>query len=137
VTVVIDASVAIKWVLSEPDSDAAERLVEEESLAAPDFMLLETANVLRTKARRGDISPADARSAFAGIRATPIRFFGASDYAIYAQELALELDQTVYDCLYLALALSERIVLVTADEAFYRSVGRHGHYQSAVRLLSE
>jgi predicted nucleic acid-binding protein len=137
VTVTVDASVAIKWVVSEPGSNAAERLVQEEALAAPDFMIVECANVLRTKARRGDISPADARSALAGIRATPVQLFASSDYTTYAQELALELDQTVYDCLYLAVALTERMVLVTGDEAFTRAVRQHGPYRSAVRLLME
>jgi predicted nucleic acid-binding protein len=135
VTVIVDASVALKWVLDEEGSDAAERLQLQETLATPDFLIVECANVLRTKARRGQLSPADARGALAAIRAVPIQLFMASEYAVAAQVLALEIDQTVYDCLYLAVALAQRAVLVTADRAFADAVRRHGIHAHTVRLL--
>lgn len=136
-TVIIDASVALKWVLDEDESDAAERLQLEETLATPDFLIVECANVLRTKARRGQLSPADARGALAAIRAAPIQLFMASEYAVAAQVLALEIDQTVYDCLYLAVALAQRAILVTADRVFAEAVTRHGAHAHAVRLLGQ
>lgn len=136
-TVIVDASVALKWVLDEEGSDAAERLQLQETLATPDFLIVECANVLRTKARRGQLNPADARGALAAIRAVPIQLFMASEYAVAAQVLALEIDQTVYDCLYLAVALAQRAVLVTADRAFAEAVTRHGVHAHAVRLLGQ
>ena len=48
-TVVVDASVAIKWVLQEPGSEAAAQPQREEALAAPEFMIVACANVPRNK----------------------------------------------------------------------------------------
>jgi predicted nucleic acid-binding protein len=58
---VLDASVALKWVLSEPDSQAAVKLRDEfahnvHELIAPDTFLAEVAHAL-TKADGGPILP--------------------------------------------------------------------------------
>jgi predicted nucleic acid-binding protein len=135
VTVIVDASVAVKWVAEEEGTNAAVRVQLEEQLAAPDFLILECANALRTKARRGELTRQDAEAALATIRATPIQLFAASDYAAAAQVLAFDLNHSVYDCLYLAVALAERIILITADRAFAERVTRHGIHAHAVRLL--
>jgi predicted nucleic acid-binding protein len=137
VTIVVDASVALKWVLEEGDSEAAEQLVREETLAAPDFLVVECANALWARARRGTITRERAQAALDGILATPIQLLGAGDYVEAAQSLAFELDQTAYDSLYLAVALSQKATLVTADRAFVAAVRRHRVHRSAVRLLTE
>src|ERR1700738_2692376 len=52
-TVVVDASVALKWVIEEDGSQAAGVLLLEQPLAAPDLLIVECANVLSAKAWRG------------------------------------------------------------------------------------
>jgi len=135
VTLVVDASVALKWVIEEDGAAAARQLILDEMLAAPDLLFIECANVLWAKARCGQISAADARTALAAIESAPVRAVPVRAHAAAAQAIALELDQTAYDSLYLAVALAERAVLVTADEAFARAALAHPVYRSVVRLL--
>lgn len=136
-TVIVDASVALKWVLEEDGSEVARVLVADEALAAPDLLFIECANVLWVKARRGNLSVADAKAAYAAIEATPIRAIPAQLYAAAAQSIAFDLDQTPYDSLYLAVALAERAILVSADEAFIKAALAHPLYCASIRLLGK
>ncbi len=58
----------------------------------------------------------------ADIRQLPVTTFAHWPLLPAALELALTLDQTVYDCLYLALAEARSSVMVTADRRFHNVV---------------
>ena len=132
---IVDASVALKWVLDEDESEAAIALLTHNALAAPDLLWIECANVLWVKARRGLITAQGARAALAAIDAAPIRSLQTRPLALVAQAIALDLGQTAYDCLYLAAALSERTQLVTADTAFAQVARAHPVYLGAILAL--
>jgi predicted nucleic acid-binding protein len=135
VAVIVDASVALKWVIEEDGSTAARRLIEDEELVAPDLIFIECANALWAKVRRNQIARSDAMAAFAAIEAAPVSSVPSRAHAASAQAIAFELEQTAYDSLYLAVTLAERSKLVTADEVFARAALAHPVYRDSVRLL--
>jgi predicted nucleic acid-binding protein len=135
VTLIVDASVAVKWLVKEGDSAAAKRLIAEEILAAPELLFIECANVLRTKQRFGDLTPELVREAFSVLDAVPVRSVPVRRHVAAAHAIAMELDRSVYDSLYLAVALSEHATLVTADEKFARAARAHPIYRDSIRSL--
>ena len=120
-TLIVDASVALKWVVDEPGSEAAEQL-RKDALAAPDLWLIETANALWTRARRNLLSAADVTALFSILCRATVRTTPSHLDVIDALRLAAELNHPVYDCLYLAAALREDGVVVTADTRFLAAV---------------
>jgi predicted nucleic acid-binding protein len=135
VTVVIDASVALKWVLDEEGSDRARALAASETMIAPDLWLIECANVLTMRVRRGKIAADAAVQAVDLIASAPVRIVPTRGYVPTAHALSVALNQSAYDSLYLALALGERAVMVTADATFFRAASAASAYASSVRLL--
>jgi predicted nucleic acid-binding protein len=129
-----DASVALKWILEEDGSDRAAALAGE-ALVAPDFLLLECANVLAVQVRRGLVRPDWAQGAVRELRESPFRFLPSGPFIEDAHALGVRLKQGAYDCLYLAVALAERAVVVTADERFVRAVEADGAFSQSIRLL--
>lgn len=108
----------------------------DEALVAPEFLLVECANVLAIKARQGRISTLGASQGLAELSTRlPLRLYPDRAYAEYAQALAIELSHSAYDCLYLAVALQEGLVLITADDRFRDKIRAHGSYAQAVRGL--
>jgi predicted nucleic acid-binding protein len=136
-TVIVDASVAIKWLIEEDGSEAARKLAAAELMAAPDLLFIECANVLRTKTRFEQLDPQLATLALAALEAMPIRPIGIRPHLAAALAIANELDRSAYDSLYLAVALAERAVLVTADKRFADAVRTRPVYRDAIRRLDD
>jgi predicted nucleic acid-binding protein len=134
VSVVIDASVALKWVLDEPGKEAADALLGEE-LLAPALWFVEAANALWKRAQRGEISAEEATERLAELYNAPVTTTAIEDDLPAAAELANVLGHPVYDCLYLAVAIRENTHVVTADRRFHTVVEHMSHLRGAVRLL--
>ena len=114
-----DASVAVKWVLPEDDSELAEELVTGEALLhAPAFIFVEIANVLWKRMRSGEIEEAQAIDLIARLRRAPLILRQGEGPLPTALSLAKSLDHAIYDCTYLALALHLDAAYVTADQRF-------------------
>ena len=114
--VVIDASVVIKLFFEEEHSKAAEQCVARaDKLLAPDLLWVETANVIWKRQRRGDLAADAAIDIARHIMALPVAIHPSADLVSDALDLAMRFERTVYDCLYLALAVRTASVLVTGD----------------------
>ncbi len=135
---VVDASVAVKWVLPEDDSELAEELVTGGALLhAPGFIFVEIANVLWKRMRQGGLVEADATDLMARLRSSPLILWQGEEPLPGTLSLAKELDHAVYDCAYLALALHLDAVCVTADRRFQRKAARRPDLVGRVVLLRE
>lgn len=118
---IVDASVAMKWVIDEEGSEAASALAAE-SLSAPNLIVAECANALWAKALRREITAAEVLERLSLLRAAPVLLVPLEELVEDATRLAVTLAHPVYDCLYLALAVRENTRLVTADQHFARVV---------------
>ena len=117
--VVVDASVAIEWLVAEPGSHLAAGLLEGRPLHAPALMRIEAANALRVMGRRGVLTPDEADDALATLGRVPLASAPPGfDPVPRAVRLARLLDHPVYDCVYLSLAVDLGRPVVTADRRF-------------------
>jgi predicted nucleic acid-binding protein len=125
VTVVLDASVLVKWLLQDPRREAdtvqATRLVESvvngtQSAVQPPHWLAEVGAVLARE------SPGTASDDVVMLRALEIPVIDEPHVWRRACELAIDLKQHMFDTLYHAVALeSADGILVTADERYLRA----------------
>ena len=117
-TAVIDASVAMKWFVEEDDSDKALLLVQSTEVIAPALIIGEVANGLWSKRHASDIDRKVAQRLIGELPQIFREIVQIEPLMQEAMSLAFELDHPVYDCIYLALARSRGIPLVTADKRF-------------------
>ncbi|MBX9580028.1 MAG: type II toxin-antitoxin system VapC family toxin [Gemmataceae bacterium] len=114
---VVDSSVAIKWYVAEPLAAEASRVqTGPHPLHSPEFLDVEVANILWKKVRKGEITRADADDILAALKVVPIAREPDINLIAPAFDLAVQTDRTVYDCLYLALAVQLNGRMVTADD---------------------
>jgi len=117
--VIVDASVAVKWLIPEIHADAATRLLTDEyQRLAPELAVFECADALRKRTRQGDLQPIDASSMVNELMQL-LTVQPTAHLATVAFDLAVTFGRRVYDTLYAALALQGDCVLVTADRPLY------------------
>ena len=132
---VVDASVAVKWLVEEEGSETAERLLRGNSdLHAPRLLASEVANAVWRKARAGEIGRGEAGMLVHAISEIPLHWCKDEELGADAVRLALAFDRPVYDCVYLALAHRIGAQLVTADARFANALAATEH-AGAVKLL--
>ena len=115
-TYVVDASVAIKWFVPEVLTDEALGFLQDEhTLFAPDLLWPEVGNIVWKKVRRGELEPEDARVIMALCHQVPFQVVESQGLIDSALEIALEYDRSVYDAMYLALAVHQNCPVLTGD----------------------
>jgi predicted nucleic acid-binding protein len=133
---VVDASVAVKWVLAEADSELAQQVVRS-PLLAPDLLLIECGSAIWRHVRLGEVDRAELPRAWAVLRAMPVEIVASDELVERALDLAVALDHQIYDCLYLALALDRGARVVSADRRFLAASRKRADLVGAVVPLSE
>jgi predicted nucleic acid-binding protein len=133
---VVDASVAVKWLISEADSGVAEAL-SAQVLTAPSLVLVECASALWRRARAGDVPMRALAAKMRALRLAPLRLEPLERHLDHAVELATELQHSVHDCVYLAMALASGAQVVSADRRFVSAVRRRPDLAGSIVLLGE
>jgi len=123
--VVLDASVAVRWVVEEEGSVEAAALLEQElSWITPRLLLTEVTSALRRKVADSVLAPAVAGQALdvllQAVADGVIRLIDDERIIGQALLLAMSLQHKVPDCLYLALAEREGAAIATADDRLSR-----------------
>jgi predicted nucleic acid-binding protein len=132
---IVDASVALMWLVREQHSRKALSLLSRDDLTAPDLIDIELGQGLTRLFRQRRFPRAEAERLWLEAPNLPVRRRASAEVANEAFDLSLRLRATFNDCLYLALALVENRPLVTADERFVRSVQTDRTLQSFIVSL--
>ena len=120
--IVIDASVAAKWFLpDEPFSALALELLRSATVGAtnfivPDLFFSECGNILWKATRRQRLSAEETLAAIQVIGDLQTLTVPGSTLLERTLQIARTYDRTFYDSLYIAVAVQQQVVLVTADE---------------------
>ncbi len=117
---VVDASVAAKWIKPEIHSNHATDILQGPyTLLAPDLLWPEVGNILWKSVQRQEITPVEAREGLRTLLRYPLVVVPGQSLIPTALEIALQYRQTVYDALYVVLATTRDCQLVTADSLLH------------------
>jgi predicted nucleic acid-binding protein len=132
---VVDCSVAVKWVVDEPLHIAARRVLSESNrLIAPELLLAEVANVAWRKQVRKEITLAQGAELVRLVAAAISTWYDMRSISLRAFHLAYTLDHPAYDCCYLALAELTGGRMLTDDRDFASRARANGFDAHILRL---
>ncbi len=120
---VVDASVAVKWYLPEIHDVPARRLLTgNKELLVPDLIFSEIGNILWKRIRSGQMLETEAIAVMESLGVLPLKVAPSWPLVLSGLAIVCQTQRTVYDSLYLALAVRENAVMATADEKFYNAL---------------
>ena len=130
---VLDASVAAKWFLPRAEEPLAEEALAllrqyaggEIELTVPDLFWAELGNILWKAVRTRRIPEKAATQALRDMLRYGLPTIGGILLAEDALTIALSTGRTVYDAMYLALAVQRESIFVTADERLVNALATH------------
>jgi predicted nucleic acid-binding protein len=129
---VLDASVAAKWYLPRGENlvDESVRLLNEYTsdltrLAVPDLFWPEMGSIFWKAVRNKRMSGQSADEALQSLSELQLPTFPSYPLLRDAYRIATRFQCTVYDCIYVALAVASERPLVTADERLANALAAH------------
>lgn len=133
---VVDASLVLKWFIPEIHSEAARRwLGASHDYVAPDLLFAEVGNAVWKKVRRKELEEAEGRQLVKALRQVAVETVATRNLLEDALALALTAGVTVYDAMYLALAVRLETEVITGDDRFADNVAERPLLASHVRRL--
>jgi predicted nucleic acid-binding protein len=138
---VIDTSVAVKWYIPELLSVEAKRFMGKGlDRHAPDYLLAEAASVVLKRVRSRDaklkLTFNEARMVLAALKTAPIQFHDSWMMIDPSFALAEHVGASLYDGLFLALAVRLGGQLVTADAKLFKKI-QASQYAASVRWVAD
>lgn len=123
---IADASIIAKWLLRESGYEYSERLMEawtdgRITLHAPEILIAEVASAIWKGVMREKMPEDEAQQLYFWFQKYCPVLVPLASLTEPALELAVRHRQTVYDCLYVALAMETGTAFVTADQKLYRA----------------
>jgi predicted nucleic acid-binding protein len=131
VTIVVDASLIIAWLLREErssDAEAIARAIIEEGAWVPQLFSIEVANVLLQAVRKKRIDASYAEEQLRRLEDISLSIDTETNDHAWAATFRLAADEglTVYDSTYLELALRRDAILATLDDDLADAARRRG-----------
>ncbi|HVN63660.1 MAG TPA: type II toxin-antitoxin system VapC family toxin [Candidatus Binataceae bacterium] len=136
---VIDASVAMKWVIGEDGTAEALTLLRKAELSAPDLLVAECANIIWKKVQKRELKKDEALLIARLLEKAEVELLPTRTLLEPAARMAIELGHPAYDCVYLSLAIENNRRFVTADARFLRKLeeNRAHRFRDAAISLSQ
>jgi predicted nucleic acid-binding protein len=135
---VIDSTVAIKWYVPEDLQAEARRFLDPAfDRHAVDFLPAEGGSAILKKVRRRELTYDEGRRVLAALEQAPVVLHPAGPLLDPAFAIAAMVGSSLYDALFLALAVQLDGRLVTADRAFYDKVRLEGTYADRVHWVAD
>jgi predicted nucleic acid-binding protein len=130
---VIDASVAIRWLplfkneplVSQARQYLGRRSAGEITVIVPDLFWAEVSGVLWKAARRGSCDADEASVALSTLQEEKLPTVPSLLLVNSALSIAMKYGRSLYDCLYVTLAVRSDAQLVTADEKLANALAAH------------
>ncbi len=120
-TLVVDASVAVRWFFPVAIDELADDVARSnDRLIAPDLVIAEVANAAWKFVTFDGLPQQVAARAIAEIEKGFEEIVPSAELKDHALQIAISLRHPVYDCFYLALAEQRDCEVVTADDRLLR-----------------
>lgn len=126
--IVVDASVALAWCFADEQSPYPQAVLDQldtDDAVVPQFFWIEVANAMMVAERRGRIGPTEIARFADLLRRLQIETDAGQEMRALTEirPFAQKQDLTVYDAVYLDLAMRKGLELATLDEALIRAAG--------------
>jgi predicted nucleic acid-binding protein len=127
IRLVVDTNVALKAYLEEDLADEAQRVLDagrdgDAELLAPTLILLEFRHALTRRVRREDITASEVQEMWESFGDWPLDYFEIGPLVARAAEISGEAGCTIYDAIFVALAESAGLVVLTADGKLIKAI---------------